>query len=639
MFFRRRALVLSIILVFLAGCDSESLLDQNGAPEAQLTAAAEALVGEQVSLSAGGSADPDGDALTYTWSFATKPDTSATTISSPDQVQASFVPDVPGTYTVQISVSDGDDSDAATADVTVTYDLELRGTLDADTTLYDRGAPYTVTASLNVSGATLTLSPGVTLEFSQGARLVVATGGALSAVGTETDSIRLVGATESAGFWDGIEIASASAANELDYVEVAHGGDAGWAGVYVQSTGSAAVRNSRIHTNAVAGVYVEDGGSLAGWSANELAGNANAGVSAPSSVIGSLDAASDYAGGDTPWGVEVRGGTLSAAATWPALGSPYRVTASPAIQDSVRVEPGAELYFDQGVRLRIIDTGILTAIGTETDSIRFLGSEATASFWDGIEIATARNGNRLEYVEVAHGGDSGWADVYVQSTGLVSVVESRIHDSGTDGLYVEDGGSIGPFAGNDFADNAGAGVSAAASAVGALDSGSSYDGGATDYGVEVRGGVMATASTWPALGSRYLVSSSPAIEADLTIEPGAWLEFGQDTRMRIHAGGSLSAEGTATDSIRFLGANPSKGFWHGIEFGATDVANVLDYVEVGWGGGSGWANVYVQSTGSAIVSNSRIHDSAECGIETESGGTMAATNNTYSGNTGGDICP
>ena len=64
-------------------------------------------VGSSVVLRGTGSSDPDGDPLTWSWSIALRPAGSNSAIVSPSAAQTSFVPDVPGIYTIQLMVRDG----------------------------------------------------------------------------------------------------------------------------------------------------------------------------------------------------------------------------------------------------------------------------------------------------------------------------------------------------------------------------------------------------------------------------------------------------------------------------------------------------------------------------------------------------
>jgi DNA-binding beta-propeller fold protein YncE len=60
----------------------------------------------EITLDGSGSYDPDGDPLKYTWSFVSKPTGSTASLSNPNAVNPTFTPDLPGTYVLQLVVSD-----------------------------------------------------------------------------------------------------------------------------------------------------------------------------------------------------------------------------------------------------------------------------------------------------------------------------------------------------------------------------------------------------------------------------------------------------------------------------------------------------------------------------------------------------
>jgi hypothetical protein len=66
-----------------------------------------APVGSTVLLKGTDSSDPDDDPLTWAWSIVFRPDGSLASIVSPSAAQTSFVPDVAGSYTIQLLVNDG----------------------------------------------------------------------------------------------------------------------------------------------------------------------------------------------------------------------------------------------------------------------------------------------------------------------------------------------------------------------------------------------------------------------------------------------------------------------------------------------------------------------------------------------------
>lgn len=94
----------------------------NKAPVADAGGGQTAGVGDQVSLDGSGSYDPDGDELTYSWSFSLRPSNSGLgdgDIAGADTAYAGFTPDVVGAYKVELVVSDGEDSAGDEATVTV----------------------------------------------------------------------------------------------------------------------------------------------------------------------------------------------------------------------------------------------------------------------------------------------------------------------------------------------------------------------------------------------------------------------------------------------------------------------------------------------------------------------------------------
>ncbi|BDX07427.1 PKD domain-containing protein [Planctobacterium marinum] len=125
----------------------------NSAPTAEAGSDQSVTAGDSVSLSGSGSSDADNDTLTYSWSFTSRPGGSTATLNNANNVNASFTADTEGDYLVQLTVSDGEDSDtdsvtisaeAATTSEPTDNESLLETTFDA--ARFDASADETIPA-------------------------------------------------------------------------------------------------------------------------------------------------------------------------------------------------------------------------------------------------------------------------------------------------------------------------------------------------------------------------------------------------------------------------------------------------------------------------------------------------------------
>lgn len=100
-----------------SAADLVTITAGNTPPVGNAGADAAISIDSVVNLSGANSTDADGDALTYTWSFTSRPAGSAATITNASQLSASFTADVEGDFVVQLMVDDGE----ATATDTATF--------------------------------------------------------------------------------------------------------------------------------------------------------------------------------------------------------------------------------------------------------------------------------------------------------------------------------------------------------------------------------------------------------------------------------------------------------------------------------------------------------------------------------------
>jgi len=293
--------------------------------------------------------------------------------------------------------------------------------------------------------AAVTVEPGADFIFMSGARLTVSTG-SLNAVGTAEQKITFKGEGDSPGpgSWDGINIESNNPNNEFTFTEIAHGGSGGYANVYISSSGRAKLTNSTFSNSSTVGVEVVNGGALPDFATNTLTGNTAGAMLIPPELIGSLDSASDYSGNAANYIDASNGSTVSAAQTWVDTGGVPFLLNNTTVNAAVTVEPGADFIFMSGARLTL-GTGTLSAVGTETDRITFKGAGDSpgAGTWDGINVTSNSLNNELSYVDVAHGGSGGYANVYISSSGRMKLFNSSFSDSATFGIDVA-GGTVEP---------------------------------------------------------------------------------------------------------------------------------------------------------------------------------------------------
>jgi hypothetical protein len=96
----------------------------NDAPIAHAGQDQTVFVGQLVTLDGSLSQDLEGNALSYWWVLASTPSGSFASLSNPGSVQATFTPDKPGQYQVQLTVNDGA-LDSAPAAVRITANSRM----------------------------------------------------------------------------------------------------------------------------------------------------------------------------------------------------------------------------------------------------------------------------------------------------------------------------------------------------------------------------------------------------------------------------------------------------------------------------------------------------------------------------------
>ncbi|MEX0288561.1 MAG: PKD domain-containing protein [Flavobacteriaceae bacterium] len=112
---RKNRLAVFVMAVIILACSKDDNGDTtqpdpvNRAPVANAGDDQKVVIGTTAKLNASSSSDPDGDNLTYSWSFIRKPEESNAALVGAGQSDAEFTLDKAGVYEVQLEVSDGED--------------------------------------------------------------------------------------------------------------------------------------------------------------------------------------------------------------------------------------------------------------------------------------------------------------------------------------------------------------------------------------------------------------------------------------------------------------------------------------------------------------------------------------------------
>ncbi len=132
------------------------------------------------------------------------------------------------------------------------------------------------------------------------------------------------------------------------------------------------------------------------------------------------------------------------------------------------------------------------------------------------------------------------------------------------------------------------------------------------------GGTISEDTTWPA--AIYLVEGSLTIrDGTLTVAPCSVIKMADSTRIDVNESGALNMIGTPEQPITVTSAKsiPQAGDWNRIEFAASsnNLGNVMNYVNIEYGGGSSYGSIYIDSDASLAMTDSAVRYSGDVGID------------------------
>lgn len=323
------------------------------------------------------------------------------------------------------------------------------------------------------------------------------------------------------------------------------------------------------------------------------------------------------------------------------------------------IEPGTRIEFESGTSLQISSDGILSAKGTEQDSIIFTGTESQNGWWQGIMLReTTHPENEMDYVVVEYGGNSSIhgsvapANLIVGRSlysASISVNNSTFRNSGGVGLFLHSNGELPNSSSNTFTKNDEAAATGYTNTIHYFDAASSYTGNNGDDIVQIRGNQLSENVTWQAIEVPFEMNGESEIrDSELTINAGAEFSFDAEAQLDIGSGTEIQMLGTEQEPILFTGSVQQAGWWDGIFINqTTHPNNLLEHIIVEYAGGNafhgsvGQANLVVGRSlydASVTVKNSTFQHGDGLGLYLHSNGEMPDSEaNTYTNNAEGPV--
>jgi len=491
---------------------------------------------------------------------------------------------------------------------------------------------YRLTGTLTVNaGTTMTIQPGTVIHFPRyNYNLVI--NGSLQAIGTPADSIRFVGKADPAYSPSsnyGGSVYLNSNASTLSYVradslgDVSYNGDVG--AISIRDTAKPVINHSLIN-------HTESAHAILTW-----AGGAE-NIAADNTVIG------------------IRSSTVTANSTLPrpGTGSSYRLLGTVTVNagKTLTIQPGCRIAFsDYSDRLTV--NGTLIANGTAADSIWFTGGFNNGRTHAGIiNIGTTSTGSSFRYGSfdsLASTSISNSAVIWAE--GPVAISNSSIRNFQAYGVRIERSNVSLTNCQFSAYGSAREAVSLRYDTISPVVQSCTFNGivpsrtiaaspgtisgfsNNTNAIIELNGNVPQHAQ-WqkPGTNSMYKVGNVTVQEGKtLTIQPGCRIWMSEySSYFNIY--GTLAAEGTAADSIRFFGGrNTNYAYGGSIRLWENSKASTIRYVSFDslaypWNASY---DAVVSAGGPVAISNSSFRNSYGYAVDIEKS-NVSITNCTFS---------
>lgn len=345
--------------------------------------------------------------------------------------------------------------------------IDLECSYNSDVTLIDHnpdGVDYVADCLVEVSKGTISIEPGVIIEFKPSAGLEINSEGILIAKSTSGDPIIMQGQSPGTPTWRGIFINSFQANNIMEHVEILDAGDGEsfmlfeeeHAAITVQ--GRFSMKNSLIKNSGSNGIVTE-----------EITDDANFGYFEDNTIEDctsypifiSLNSAHEFDFQSCTFSENGRNmvgfqnyhrDRLYDDLVLKSLEVPYFMQSGIDLYAGLTLEAGVDLVMGNNSSIKISSDQVpfLNIQGSQSNRVTIRGNEAISGYWNGILIKTGNSKNIFENLDISDGGgnilgfNDSPANITLEEDGKLTIINSTSARSGSNCDLV-----ISTFFGND----------------------------------------------------------------------------------------------------------------------------------------------------------------------------------------------
>ncbi len=541
--------------------------------------------------------------------------------------------------------------------------------------------PWRIDGSLTVNNVELIVNGGATFEFTESSNLFFDNNAVINMVGIEEiegqenpiNEITFTGTDEQRGWWDGIYAETTNTDNTMEWVIVEYGGD-DRAGNLTLATdfGESAelkLRQCTFRHSAGHGLYCGSNVTLKETGFNEYTSNALGPVRVQAPTMHMLSDNSTFTGNDEDYVLvstnNISGPGSEESIRWDNIDVPWRIDGELQVNNyELIVDPGANFEFTEASRLRFENGAVMTIDGTESDPITFTGTDDQRGWWDGIYLETQSLLNTMSHTVIEYGANNLDGNLEVGTdfgeAGNIELNNCTFRHGDGYGLKAGSDTSFPNSGSNVYTNNVSGAADMRAENIHYLSADSDFTGNDTDI-VLVRdsnlgSGDLASGqdtATWDAINVPYEFTSNTdhtISDVELVIEPGATLQFREQSKLEFDTGSIITIEGTSDNPITITGTEQIKGWWDGIYIRSESLLNTIDNTIVEYGGRETWDDLGIGANiamglefgdnATLTLTNSTLRHSSGAGLFADPGDVPEndadiTSVNTFSDNDGG----